>query len=113
MAADNDDAYNLTPAFILETVAAAREFITTSGKSNVAPSSRTKGPDLDEKIASFLAWPPKRVKNALAQLHAIEEGELSKKAVESLPTIHAATAPWTLLPVLRFLGLLKAYGFPL
>jgi hypothetical protein len=39
---------------------------------------------LDETIADFLAWPPDRVKNALAQLSAIEDVELSKKAAESL-----------------------------
>ena len=31
MAADNDDAYNLSPPFILETVAAARDFVEQRG----------------------------------------------------------------------------------
>jgi hypothetical protein len=88
MAADNDDAYNLTPAFILETVAAARGFLAR----NVGNVTKVPGQYGDHvRIAGFLAWPQERVKHALAQLHAIEQGELSKKAVESLPTIHAAT----------------------
>lgn len=91
MAADNDDAYNLTPGFILETVAAARDFVS---KGDVTPTSKhspTGGADLDLRISKFLAWPRERVKYALAQLHAIDDGELSKQAVEELPTIHAAT----------------------
>jgi hypothetical protein len=90
MAADNDDAYNLSPAFILETVAAAKGFIQQSN-ANVSATSPTKGPNLEVKIASFLAWSTIRVRSALAQLTSIEDGQLSKKAVESLPTIHAAT----------------------
>lgn len=92
MAADNDDAYNLTPAFILETVAAAKGFLVSRGDMALASKkSPTKGIDLDVAISKFLAWPEKRVKDSLAQLNAIESGELSKKAVETLPTIHAAT----------------------
>jgi hypothetical protein len=89
MAADNDDAYNLTPAFILETVAAARGFLEQNGR-NVTPTDNPRN-ELDVKIAAFLAWPIVRVQQALAQLSAIEDGDLSKKAIESLPTIHAAT----------------------
>jgi hypothetical protein len=89
MAAGNDDAYNLTPAFILETVAAAKGFLETNG-GNVTAKDNPRN-RLEVKVAAFLAWPTERVKHALAQLHAIEDGELSKKAVESLPTIHAAT----------------------
>jgi len=37
------------------------------------------------------------MKVALAQLHAIEEGELSKKAVEKLPTINATDTEKTLV----------------
>jgi hypothetical protein len=91
MAADNDDAYNLTPAFILETVAAAKAFILRSAsKRKVTPTSPTGGPNLKNEISDFLNWKVIRVEQALAQLSAIEDGELSKKAVESLPTIHAA-----------------------
>lgn len=39
MAADNDDAYNLTPAFILETVAVAREFVRKS-RGNVTTAKK-------------------------------------------------------------------------
>jgi hypothetical protein len=81
MAVDNDDAYNLTPAFILETVAAAKAFVS----KNLGNATKVPGEWGDHiRIASFLAWPPERVKNALAQLGAIEGGELSKKAVEIL-----------------------------
>ena len=75
MAADNDDAYNLTPAFILETVEVAREFvlgIPEGSKGDVTRTSPTQGPALAPKIASFLAWPQERVKYALAQLAAFE-----------------------------------------
>ena len=37
MAADNDDAYNLTTAFTLETVAAATQFIQNKSGGNVTP----------------------------------------------------------------------------
>src|SRR6185437_6660045 len=87
---DNDDAYNLTPAFILETVAAAKGFLEGNGTKtvhNVMDKRRGLGP----QISDFLAWPVMRIETALAQLHAIEEGKLSKQAVEELPTIHAAT----------------------
>jgi hypothetical protein len=89
MAADNDDAYNLSPAFILETVAAARKFVCDS--QNVRYVTDTERRGLAPKIGKFLDWPTLRVEKALATLSAIEDGDLSKKAVESLPTIHAAT----------------------
>jgi len=38
-----------------------------------------------------LDWNPDRIKVALAQLSAIDDGKVSRKAVETLPTIHAAT----------------------
>ena len=81
MAADNDDAYNLTPAFTLETVAAAAQFIQTNPGVTLPPDEN--GIRQAVPIAAFLAWPTGRVKHALAQ-HAIEEGHLSKKTVESL-----------------------------
>jgi hypothetical protein len=94
MAADNDDAYNLTPAFILETVEVAREFVAKSYSGNV---TRIKGPtgaaSLAPQIAAFLAWPQERVKHALAQLAAFEPDEetkeptLSREAVKQLPTL--------------------------
>lgn len=90
MAADNDDAYNLTPASILKTVEVAREFV----EKNLSNVTKVRGEwGLHAKIASFLAWPQERVSQALAQLHAFEDKEvpLSRKAVETLPTIHAAT----------------------
>src|SRR5579872_801164 len=90
MAADNDDAYNLTPAFILETVAASRGFL-AKNLGNVTKIAGQYGNHV--RIAAFLARPTERVKRALAQLNAIDSGELSKKAVETLPTIHAATTP--------------------
>jgi hypothetical protein len=88
MAADNDDAYNLTPAFILETVAAAKAFI--NRRNNVITEDSEGYRRLQKSVSDFLEWPIIRVQQALAQLSAIEDGELSKKAVESLPTIYAA-----------------------
>ena len=79
MAADNDDAYNLTPAFILETVEVAREFVVKQGQRNVTPTSSPTGlPALAPKIATFLAWPKERVAHALAQLAAFEPDEETK-----------------------------------
>lgn len=52
IAADNDDAYNLTPAFILATVAAAREFLTKKSDSNV-----TTGEKPDIHIAGAIRKP--------------------------------------------------------
>lgn len=65
MAADNDDAYNLSPAFILETVAAAKLFIAKEKYKNLGNVTEEWG--LAPKIASFLAWPSERVKRALSQ----------------------------------------------
>jgi len=90
MASDNDDAYNLTPAFILETVAAARGFL--KSRNNVITKDEEGYRRFQKEVSDFLAWPIIRVQQALAQLSAIEDGELSKKAVESLPTIRAESA---------------------
>ena len=90
MAADNDDAYNLRPAFILETVLAAKSFIPK--RKNVRGTTdigRRRG--LGPRIAEFLRWPVERVESALAQLAAIDHRKLSKEALESLPSAEAAT----------------------
>jgi hypothetical protein len=78
IAADNDDAYNLTPAFILETVEVAREFVAKQSPGNV---TRNNGHDavIAPKVAAFLAWPQERVKHALAQLAAFEPDEETKE----------------------------------
>jgi hypothetical protein len=73
----------------LETVAAARGFVLQS--QNVRNVTDIERCGIAPKISKFLDWPVVRVENALAQLNAIESGELSKKAVETLPTINAAT----------------------
>ena len=78
MAADNDDAYAITPSFILETVLAAKLFI---GKEKSYATDGAKG-RIEEKISKFINWPKHRVRNALAQLSAIEKNELSKEAVK-------------------------------
>jgi hypothetical protein len=81
MAGDNNDAYNLAPGFILETVGAARIF-TTKRKSVVTGHYGEK--HAEKIISDFLEWPITRVRDALAQLAAIGRAELSKEAVESL-----------------------------
>lgn len=89
MAADNDDAYNLSPGFILETVEAARGFI------HKEPRSVTRNRDADLlrlKISKFLGWPAMRVQAALAQLGAIEREELSREAVKKLHSQREAIA---------------------
>lgn len=65
--------------------AAARGFLSQKSGGNVTTEKT------HIRIAAFLAWPAERVKQALSQLNAIESGELSKKAVEILPTIHAVS----------------------
>jgi len=85
MAADNDDAYNLTPAFILETVASAKFFVANALEKysrNVTGSRHAS--KIAVAIKGLLDWPIERIEHALAQLSAIEEGDLSKKAVESV-----------------------------
>ncbi|MHB8655003.1 MAG: ParB/RepB/Spo0J family partition protein [Terriglobia bacterium] len=81
MAADNDDAYNLSPGFILETVEAAQKF-----------TRKQKGQPAKAVIAKFLGWPLERVNQALAQLGAIEREELSREAVKKLRTQREAIA---------------------
>jgi len=88
MAADNNDAYNLSPGFILETVDAAKGFITKGKPGANVSTGKSK---THFRVAKFLDWPAARVKDALAQLAAIEGKELSREAVEALPTQHAAT----------------------
>jgi len=61
MAADNDDAHNLTPALILEMAEVAREFILKASSGNVARTSPTKLLELTNEISEFLAWPTHRV----------------------------------------------------
>lgn len=92
MAADNDDAYNLTPAFILETVAAARKFLASG--NNVITEDEQGRKRLQKAVSDFLDWPVIRVQQALAQLHAIEDGQLSKKAVESLSGNSFEASTW-------------------
>ena len=87
MAADNDDAYNITPSFILETVQAAKGFIPQQGTGRARAPAKLKS-----KISELLAWPIKRVEDALAQLAAIDRNELSRKAIEKLPSQRAARA---------------------
>jgi hypothetical protein len=82
MAADNDDGYNLSPGFILETVEAARKFITRD----------KKGAFTHQAVAKFLGWPPPRVQHALAQLGAIEREDLSREAVKKLHSQREAVA---------------------
>jgi hypothetical protein len=82
-------ALHLTPAFILETVAAAKQFLAPG--HDVMPKDEDGRRRLRTAVKKFPDWPMDRVQNALAQLNAMDEGELSKKALESLPTIHAAT----------------------
>ena len=91
MAADNDDAYNITPGFVLETVRAAKTLYSQHG----IPGNVTRNCYKDESstlhaIHSFLDWPSERVKNALAQLHSIQQGDLDEEALKSLPTPRAA-----------------------
>ena len=89
MAADNDDAYNITPAFILETVGAAK--LVVEIRLDAAASRRNlcfpKESPLAHEIHEFLDWPSDRVRESLAQLNAIEDKDktLSRDAVEMLP----------------------------
>ena len=89
MAADNSDAYNMSPGFILETVGAARKFVgrRVSGRTGTPGSHK-----FNKELAKFLDWPAERVGQALAQLVAIDAEDLSRQAVELLPTQKAATA---------------------
>ena len=54
MAADNDDAYAITPAFILETVQAAKSLLLK--KKLMGPRDHEK-----QVIRKFLEWPEHRV----------------------------------------------------
>jgi hypothetical protein len=62
MAADNDDAYNLSPGFILETVESALGFLKLKSH-NVVGNKRGVGPE----ISKIIDWPVNRVESALAQ----------------------------------------------
>ena len=93
MAADNDDAYNLVPSFILETVLAAKSFLSNkpdsmTGHGKLCHSHETKEA---HRIHTFLSWPRTRVEDALAQLAAIDRKELSQEAVRTVPTVKAAS----------------------
>ena len=92
MAADNHDAYNITPGFVLETVRAAK--ILHREQPLAGTGTRkcyAKEGNILHAIHEFLAWPAERVKHALAQLQSIEEGDLDEEAIKSLPTPKAAT----------------------
>ena len=77
MAADNDDAYNLSPGFILETVEAARGFVEKGENLRTGTEKRW---GLGPRIGTFLGWSVERVELALAQLGAIGRKELSREA---------------------------------
>ncbi len=76
--ADDDDAYTITPAFILETVQAAKGFISESVPVVTGRHGTNAENHLQVQISKFLDWPRTRVKDALAQLNAIEWKEDNK-----------------------------------
>jgi len=76
------------PAFVLETVSAAKVFITRGKPGGTGAPGEGR---IQRAVADFLNWPVHRVKDALAQLAAIERNELSKEAIEALPSQKAAT----------------------
>ena len=93
MAADNDEVYSVTPGFILEVVSATKSFISIRYNSPAlggAKTCKSGETTLCHRIHTQIDWPVHRVEDALAQLNAIEEGGLSRKAIESLPSQHAA-----------------------
>jgi hypothetical protein len=93
MAADNDEAWDMNPSFILETVKGAKSFFE---KGLIPPTSAVKHKcflkesDIEHWIHTFLDWPRHRVTEALAQLAAIEKGTLASGAIKHLPSEHAA-----------------------
>jgi len=82
------------PAFVLETVSAAKSFVENRSKSATGGGKLCHSKEGREPhaIHTFLAWPRRRVQDALVQLAAIERKELSKEAIEALASQSAATA---------------------
>jgi hypothetical protein len=86
MAADNDEAFDLDPGFILETVEAAKSFF--DNKLIGHTTKRTTcchGDTVAHTIHTWLDWPHHRVRSALAQLRMTEE-KVEKDGTHTAPT---------------------------
>jgi ParB/RepB/Spo0J family partition protein len=82
MADENDDVYAMTPAVLNETVRTVRDYLVAKGKKSVVA----------HEIRKFLEWEATyKIDQALAALSDIEDGEVDKKAYESLPTVEQAS----------------------
>jgi hypothetical protein len=104
MADENDEAYNMTPAIINETVKAARDFLYSPEGEKDYQELRSGGGPKDKHghtreasaIAEFLDWDMHRVREALAEIYEIEEAkteperEEKKEILEKMPTQTAA-----------------------
>ena len=90
MANENMEEWQSSVAVIDETVRATIKFLMHPDADEIGK----KHPDyigIDE-ISEFLGWNIGRVMNSFARINAIEQHNIDKKAVESLPTAKAATA---------------------
>jgi len=89
MALENDEAYTITPTFVLETVEAARGLF-VSKQIEVGCQHPTLCYDGETQechtIHNFLEWPVLRVKVALARLNDIKEDGLAPEAIAELKT---------------------------
>ena len=114
MAAENDTMDIMSPAVINETVRAAMEFLADDLKviyhnahcqdnskrltgsvelQGAIERSKLSGKSsVEQLIGEFLDWPHRRVKEAIAALHAFEEGVVTKEEYEKLPTQWTAEA---------------------
>jgi hypothetical protein len=110
MASENDEAWAITPSFILETVEAAKGFIASN---KLEPSGgRRELCQKDESptahaIHTLLGWPALRVRQALAQLNAIKKDGLAPAAIAKLQTQQAV------VELSRVVKEAKAAGEPL
>jgi hypothetical protein len=91
MANENMDEWATRPAVIYETVRVAKKFLKEHPDFSPRAEKYEGGYSKAAlSIAKFLGWPEKRVYQALEHLGLIDQGILSKKAVEKMPTLGAA-----------------------
>lgn len=86
MADENDELYAMCPAVINETIKVTKDFLIKNPK--YIP---TKDIDIPEKdwakvISKFLNWPFRRVKDTLAAISAIDNGDVDGEVYESFKT---------------------------
>lgn len=94
MASENDTMDNMPPGIINETVKAALSFIKLHpvklDREELKQMEKERASDDGAQVSKFLNWNLRRVTEAIRALKSFEDGKISRKEYESMPTQRAA-----------------------